>query len=137
VFLKKNPSRGDDHGLRQHRAAAALDQERPLLEAHAVDQAVDDLGPEARRLLTELLHQLGAEDPFRKARIVLDVRRDGELAARLETAEEHGLQIRACCVDRCGVSGGSGPDDDDLVPFHLSSSCDALAHWLARRGGAA
>src|SRR5690606_38122365 len=56
----------------------------------------DDLGSEALRLLTEVLHQVGPEDSLRETRVVLDIRRLHQLAARLDrTGDEQWLQTTA------------------------------------------
>ncbi|MCP1839205.1 hypothetical protein J2R78_002172 [Bradyrhizobium sp. USDA 4538] len=74
----------------------------------------NDLGADMGRLLLHLLHQPGALDHIGEAGIVLDVGGDGELPARLDALDQHWLEHRARRVDRCGVTGGAGPDDDDL-----------------------
>ena len=75
----------------------------------------DALGAEAFRLGLKALHQLGAHDALREARIVLDVGRDGELAAGLHTLEDDGLEAGARGVERGGVAGRTGSDDDEVV----------------------
>ncbi len=65
-------------------------------------------------LLLHLLHQPGALDDVGEARIILDIGGDGELAAGLDALNQHRLQHRAGGVDRGGVTGRPGADDDDL-----------------------
>ena len=48
-----------------------------------------------------------------EAGIVLDVGGDHQLSARLEAGEQQRLQHRARGVDRGGVAGGAGADDDE------------------------
>jgi hypothetical protein len=66
------------------------------------------------RLLFHLLHQPGTLDDVGKTRIVLDVGGDGELAAGLDTLDQHRFEHCAGGVDRRGVAGRAGADDDDL-----------------------
>ena len=65
-------------------------------------------------LLLHLLHQPGALDDVGEARIVLDVGGDGELAARLDALDQDRLQHGARGIDRGGVAGRAGADDDKL-----------------------
>ncbi|MGY3586152.1 hypothetical protein ACVIF9_004829 [Bradyrhizobium sp. USDA 4350] len=85
-----------------------------MAELQLVDEIGDDLGADMGRLLLHLLHQPGALDHIGEARIVLDVGGDGELPARLNALDQDRFEHRARRVDRCGVTGGAGPDDDDL-----------------------
>ena len=62
-----------------------------------------------------MLHELGAHDAFGEAGIVLDFGRDRELAAGLQSREEHGFEVGAGGVDRCGVAGGAGAQDEHVV----------------------
>ena len=81
----------------------------------------DQLGAEARRLLAEVLHQVGPHDPVGKAGVVLDVRRQHQLptglvarARRLTLDDERG-QVGAGGVDRRRQPGRTGADDDDVA----------------------
>src|SRR6187399_3551723 len=65
-------------------------------------------------LLLHLLHQPWTLDHLGKARIVLHVGRDGELAAGLYAADQDRLEHRARRIDRGRASGGTGADDDQL-----------------------
>jgi hypothetical protein len=65
-------------------------------------------------LLFHLLHQPGALDDVGKTRIVFHVGGDGHLAAGLDALDQHGFKHRARRVDRRGVTGRTGTDDDDL-----------------------
>ncbi len=108
---------GDDHRLRRVLALLDPDAERVGGEIHPRHLGVHDLGAEALGLGAEHLHQLGAEDRVHEARIVLDLGGDGELAAGLVAAEQQRLEVGAGRVDRGGVPGRAGPDDDDLTKF--------------------
>ena len=106
---------GEDHGFRQIDVAAIAGQaERPLRQFELVDEIGDDLGADMRRLLLHLLHQPGALDDVGEARIVFHVGGDGELSAGLDALDQYRLQHRARRVDRRGVTGGAGTDNDDL-----------------------
>ena len=54
----------------------------------------EDLRTEARGLLLHLIHQLGAEEAVREPRIVLDVRRQHQLTAGLETLQDERREVR-------------------------------------------
>ena len=75
----------------------------------------EDLRTEARGLLLHLIHQLGAEEAVREPRIVLDVRRQHQLTAGLETLQDERREVRPR-----GVQGGREPGrpraDHDHVP---------------------
>ena len=62
-------------------AGIAVEPERPPREIDLVDVVGDELGADMGRLLLHLLHEPGALDDVGKARIILDVGGDGELAA--------------------------------------------------------
>ncbi|MGY4482612.1 hypothetical protein ACVWWR_001803 [Bradyrhizobium sp. LM3.2] len=106
---------GEDHGLGEIDVAAiAGEAERPLRGVELDHQIGLDLGAHMQRLLLHLLHQPGALDHVGEARIVLDIGRDGELAARLDALDQDRLEHCARGVDRRRVAGGAGADDDDL-----------------------
>ena len=106
---------GEDHGFGEIDVAAVAGQaERPLRQFELGDEIGDDLGADMGRLLFHLLHQPRALDHVGKTRIVLDVGGDGELAAGLDALDQHGLEHRARGIDRRGVAGRAGTDDDDL-----------------------
>ena len=65
-------------------------------------------------LLLHLLHQPRALDDIGKARIIFDVGGDGELAARLDALDQHGFKHRPRGIDRSGIAGRAGTDNDDL-----------------------
>jgi len=54
---------------------------------------------------------------IREARIVLYIRGDSLLAARLQALEQQRLEVGAGGVDGCGVAGGTRTDDDDVANF--------------------
>src|SRR5690606_8329832 len=76
----------------------------------------DDLGAEALGLLAHVLHEVGAEDALGEPREVLDIRRVHELTAGLHrTRDEHRVEATSGGVDRGGIAGGPGADDDELA----------------------
>ena len=108
-------ARGENDGFREiHIAAVAGQAERPLRQFEFNDEIGDDLGADMGGLLLHLLHQPGALDDIRKTRIVFHVGGDGHLAARLDALNQHGFKHRPRGVDRSGVAGRTGTDDDEL-----------------------
>src|ERR1019366_8806228 len=106
---------GQNDGFREIDVAAVAGQaERPLRELKLGDEIGDDLGADMGGLLLHLLHQPRSLDDVREARIVLHVGGDGELAAGLNALNQHGFEHRTGGVDRSGVTGRAGTDDDDL-----------------------
>ena len=79
-----------------------------------VTWSVTMLGADMLGLLLHLLHQPGALDDVGKARIVLDVGGDGELAAGLDALDQDRLEHGARGIDRGGVAGRAGADDHDF-----------------------
>ena len=63
-------------------------------------------------LCLHLVHEPRTLDRRGKAWIILDVRRDHQLAARLEARDQNRLQHGARGVDRGGIAGGSRSNDD-------------------------
>ena len=106
---------GENDGFGEIDVAAVAGQpERPLREIELGDEIGDDLGADMGGLLLHLLHQPRALDDVGEARIVLHVGGDGELAAGLDALDQHRFQHRARGIDRGGVTGRAGTDDDDL-----------------------
>ena len=66
------------------------------------------------RLLLHLLHQPRTLNHVREAGIVLHVGGDGELAAGLDALDQNRLEHGAGSVDRSGIAGRAGTDDDNL-----------------------
>src|SRR5258708_2317280 len=75
-----------------------------------------------RGLFRHLLHQPGALDDIGEAGIVLDIRRDRHLAAGLQSLNQDRLQIGAGGIDRGGVAGWAGADDENLAVMTLRHS---------------
>ena len=94
------------------------------------------LWSDMRGLRGHLVHEPRALHGGGEAREVLDLGRDGELAAGLHAADQHRREARARRVDRGGVAGGSGAQDDDLAgvcPGHGESTCHDIPADPERR----
>ncbi len=89
-------------------------------EVDLVDVGGQELGAEALGLLPELRHEVGAHDPVGEARVVLDVGRQHELPAGLQTLDDQGLQVGSGGVDGGRESRRARPDDDDVHRVHGS-----------------
>ena len=103
--------------------------DRPGPVLHAVDgdrldraAQVDGLGvhglqvgAETLGLLADLRHQLGALDALREAGEVLHLGGGHQRAAVGVALEHQRLQFGAGQIDRRGVAGGTGADDDHVV----------------------
>ena len=85
------------------------------------------------RLRLHLLHQPGTLDRLGEARIILDIGGDGELAARLDALDEHGLKHGARRIDRGGVACGAGADDENFGVFGVGH--DASVRLSRGEGG--
>ena len=94
--------------------------ERPRREVDPLDVDVVDPAAEPLGLLAELRHQLRPEDPLREARVVLDVARDHQLAARDDAGEDDRVEVGPRGVDRGGQAGGPGADDQELGPGRVA-----------------
>ncbi len=106
---------GDDHAVGEIAVAGiAFQPERPMRQIHLAHVIGDDPGPHVLGLLLHLLHQPWALDDLGEARVVLDVGGDGELPAGLDALDQHRFQHGAGGIDRGGVAGRPGADDDDL-----------------------
>ena len=106
----------DDHGLADVAVAQIAGRDkRPARQIERVDLVEDDAGPDMLGLLLHLLHQPGTLDDVGEAGIVLDIGGDRQLAAGLHPGDQQRLQIGARGVDRRGVAGRPGADDQDLA----------------------
>jgi hypothetical protein len=84
----------DDQRVGEVDVAGIADQpERPLRQFHLVHMIGNDARADVRGLRLHLLHQPGTLDDIGKARIVLDVGGDRQLAARLHALNQIGSSI--------------------------------------------
>ena len=104
---------GDDQGVAGVAGRVAAQRERALREIDLVDVVEHDLGVEALGVLEEALHQVGAHDAVDVGRPVVDVGRRHQLAALGDAGDQHRLQVGARGVDRGGVAGRAGAEDED------------------------
>ena len=106
----------DDDGVADIEIAGiAGADEGAFAEVRGDHHVVDQPRAHSLRLARHLLHQPRPLDDVGEAWIVLDVGGDGELAAGLQALHHDRLQIGARRVDRCGIAGGAGADDQDLA----------------------
>ena len=75
-------------------------------------------------------HQLRALDAVREARVVLDVARQHQLAARRRACEDDRLEVGPRRVDRGGQAGRAGSDDQELG---VDAALSARERSTARR----
>ena len=125
-------------------ARVAGQAERPLRQVELGDEIGDDFGADMGGLLLHLLHQPGTLDDVGEARIVFHVGGDGELAAGLDALDQNRLEHGARCIDRGGVAGRAGTDNDDLGMDQGRTSADPFLKGIwsgcaesARKGIAA
>ena len=120
-------ARGDDHRLPDiGRAGIALGDEGAPREIDLGDHVIDDFGADMGGLITHLLHQPGALDDVGEAGVVLDICCDGQLAAGLNARYDDRLQIRPRRINRGGVPGGAGSDDQDRCALFVSQRRNPL-----------
>src|SRR5262249_7205719 len=93
---------GDDEAVGGVLLGADLLPEGSLRAVDGSHVAKEKLRAEPGRLLLEDLHHLRTEDSFGEAGIVLDVRRDRELPARLRALHNRRSKVCARGVYRCG-----------------------------------
>ena len=101
-------------------AGLALEPERPLGKIDLAHMIADEFGPDVLGLLLHLLHQPGPLDDVCEAGVVLDIGRDGELAAGLDALDQDRLQHGAGGIDRGRIARRPGPDDEELGALDLS-----------------
>src|SRR5215204_5847362 len=71
---------------------------------------------EARRLPPQRVHQIRAENSLRKTGKVFDVSGVHQGATgRDRTFEDERAEVGSSGIDRCGVTGRTGSDDDDIA----------------------
>ena len=116
-------------------AGIAFEPERPARQLDLVHVVGDDPGADMLGLLLHLLHQPGALDDVGEARIILDVGRDGELAAGLDALDQDRLQHGARRIDRGRIAGRARTDDDDLGVGGLTHECDGPVWWESASPG--
>ena len=117
-------SAGNDQGLGVHLLMPNVQQKWPLAEIGAGKVRHAVFSAESFGLLAHVLHQLRTQNALGKSREILDQRCHGKLPAGLVTFDDQRFQVGSRCVQRSGVSGASGPDDDDVASFAHGLSYD-------------
>src|SRR5579863_4517097 len=110
---------GDNQGPGVDHLVAGVDLEWTLAKVDAADMAVFVFRAETRRLLAHVFDQFGALDAFRESREVFHQGGKRELSARLMAFDDQRLQVGARGVERGGVTGTAGANDDYVADvFH-------------------
>mmetsp|Transcript_42323 Transcript_42323/g.99391 ORF Transcript_42323/g.99391 Transcript_42323/m.99391 type:complete len:275 (-) Transcript_42323:708-1532(-) len=105
----------DDQRVTGVDAAVAGQGERALREVDRVDVIEHDLRLEALGVLLEALHQLRALHAHHVGRPVVDFGGRHQLAALGHAGDQRGLQVGAGGIDRRGVAGRAGAEDEQSV----------------------
>ena len=108
-------SAGDDQGAGVNGFLAQIQGKRAFAQIGADHVAKLILRPEAGRLLAHVLDQLGTLNALGKAGEILHQRGQRELASGFVTFEHQRLQVGAGGVERGGVTGAAGPDNDNVA----------------------
>jgi hypothetical protein len=129
-------ARRDNQGIGEvDGAGIAGDPERTLGQLEAGDVIRNEAGADVLGLFLHLVHEPRALDNVGVARVVLDVRCDGQLAAGLNPRNENRLEHRARRIDRSRITGGSGSNDDDFSVGWLGHSDFQSHRRLPLQGG--
>ena len=112
-------TRRENHRARVEDLVADVDHLDGSGEVDLGDVIGHQLGAEAGRLLAQALHQLWAHDPVGKPGEVLDFSgRHQRAAGRGRTFEHQRVQVGARRIERRGVTGRAGSDDDEFTDVH-------------------
>jgi hypothetical protein len=107
-------ARRDDDRVACIHGTVAGQAQRSRLEVDGLDLIEHDLGVEPLGVLLEPLHQLGPLHAVDVGRPVVDVGGGHQLAALGQAGDQHRLQVRAGGVDRRGIAGRAGAEDQNL-----------------------
>ena len=115
-------------------ARIALEPEGALAKPDLGNVVGDDLGPDMGRLRLHLLHEPRALDDIGKTWIILDIGRDGELAAGLDALNQQRFQHRARGINGRRISRRPRPQDQDADMTGLHENLqfaigDNIAHF--------
>jgi hypothetical protein len=110
----------DDHGAAPVLVVAHPHAERLLREVDLRDVVGDELGVEALGLPSKLLHHLRPHDPVGIAGVVLNVARDHQLAAPVESLDHERSQVRARSVEGGRIPRGAAADHDHVAHIGVS-----------------
>src|SRR5262249_52532499 len=107
-------ARADDQGFAiVDVAAVAHAPEGPAREVYLDDHVADHHRADVGGLLPHLLHEPGPLDHAGETWVVLDVCRDGHLAAGLQALDQNRLGIGPRRINSGGIAGRPGTDDQD------------------------
>ena len=106
---------GDNQGAGVNRLLAKIHREGPLAQINADHMAQLILRPKASRLLAHVLNQLGTLNALGKPGKILHQRGERELASGLMAFNHQGLEVGAGGVERRGMAGATGPNDDNVA----------------------
>ncbi len=98
-----------------NRFFAEADGERPLAQISADHVTQLILRAKAAGLLAHVFDQLRALNAVRKSGKIFDQRGQRKLAAGFVAFDDQRLKVGAGGVERRGVSGATGSDDDDVA----------------------
>jgi hypothetical protein len=108
---------GDDQAVAGVGATVADQGEGPLLKLHGVDVVKHDLGVEALGMLLETLHQVRTLDTVHVSGPVVHFGGGHELTALSHAGDQKRFQVSAGGVNRCGVPGRAGAENQNLGMF--------------------
>ena len=126
----------EDDRIGAMRLAAGVDLFDRAGQADCLDVFHAEIGAEPDGLLTHLVHECGALDAVLEAGVVLDLGRGHERTTELRSLEDDRCQFGAGCVYGSGVSGRSGPDDDQVVDLLVVCLAHPSSVLVATRGTA-
>jgi hypothetical protein len=95
--------------------------DRPL-QRYRFDIVHLQVGAESQRLFAHLVHQFRTHDSGPEAGEVLHLGGGHEGAAEVGSLEDEGFEFGARGVDRRGVAGRAGSDDDDVMQGFVGHS---------------
>ena len=118
---------GDDERVAGIDRRVAGEPEGALAEIDRVDMIEQDLGLEALGMAAHPLHQLRSLDAIRIAGPVIDIGRGHQLPALFQSGDQDRLEIGAGRINRCGIAGGSGAEDQQPAVFGFEHAVHSKA----------
>ena len=117
---------GDDQRIAGVGAGVADQREGLVAQLGGMDVVENDLGFETPGVCFEALHQLGALNAVGISRPVVDLGGGHQLAALREAGDQHRLEVGTGGVDRGGVAGGAGAQDEQAAVARGRGHFDSL-----------
>lgn len=119
---------GDDEGFGLEGFCAGFQQKGAIAAAlDRLNAGIGDTGAEFFRLGLHFHHQLRAHDAIGMTGEIFHFGGGRQLSARLGAGKEQGAEVGACGVDRCGVAGATGADDDDIFHKFVKLKCAGVS----------